>query len=677
MELEELEIKIVDTDPMRRTIVGIEKDWEQKKIYVPPFLIMMDFDKLYPNDEILIYGQFKQNHLFGRYFEGKFYRELLNGYWILKWLKIKKNLKDHTILKEVKKGTVLTNHKQDVKELLAVKKVHRFLEEKNVPIEVLAQIEHDFRWNKQALLYNPYTYLKYPNIHLPLVQKIATYTQKITKENHNIDYFVSYYLSQSYRNGHYFLPKKELIKQITTQGIKEEEIDHYFSHPPKEIEWVERSQNLYFKEKLNYEMEVAKDILKRLSIKPKGISIEKIEEWEKKKFGLAKNQKIAVEMALKENFCIVTGGPGVGKTTVCQCITDILGEEFTIQMVAPTGRAAKRAQESTGLPTCTVHSLLKYNGETFQVGENNQIKAKVLVVDESSMIDMELLYYLLKAVPLGTKIIFVGDVDQLPSVGAGQILRDMIESNIIPVTKLTEIFRQAADSPIITVAYAVNRGEYPENTNHPDLIMEEIHEEKEVARKTLEIATELYQNNNLYDVQVLIPMYGGEVGIDAINKELQQKLNPNEKGIVIKHYEIRKNDKVIQTENVKSKNIFNGDVGIVKEVSEREIKVSFQDREELVSYAKEEFYQLKLSYAITVHRSQGSEYKFVIIPTVFSYSVMLQKNLLYTAITRAKKKLWMFYQPKALHKSVQLESVPLRNTTLKELIQEYQIQSVI
>jgi exodeoxyribonuclease V alpha subunit len=340
----------------------------------------------------------------------------------------------------------------------------------------------------------------------------------------------------------------------------------------------------------------------------------------------------------------------------------------SILMVAPTGRAAKRANESTGLPTSTVHRLLEYNGTTFQKDEYNQIQTDILVIDECSMIDAPLLLQLLKATPLKTKIIFVGDVDQLPSVGPGQTLKDMIDSEKVPVTRLTEIFRQAADSPIITLAYAVNRGEMPNCEDHEDLEYIEFEEEEHVCQKTVEIASKLYKENDLFDVQVLVPMNKGKVGIKKINNELQARLTKPEPSVKIGDYEIRLDDKVIQTKNDYERSIYNGDVGKVTYVSNHLIKVKFQGSEEETRYTKEKFQELKLSYAITVHRSQGSEYKYAIIPTVNSYSRMLQKNLLYTAITRAKKKLWMIYQQSALEECVKLTSVPRRNTTLCELL---------
>lgn len=622
------------------------------------------FTNISPGDSLFLHGVYKQNSFIGRHFDTSFYREIVDEFWIAKWLKLDKGFKNKQIISMLLEKKELELIWHDWEQITKIYSIFKFLIKKQVPEEVISQIEHAHRWKWDELLENPYLLLTFISVSYSMVQEIIDKFQTGNPTSAKGKYLLEHILKKAHGQGHLFLPADTVAEELKKHQVKLSDVvlvDPFYRE----------EERIYLRVHFELEKEIAANIKMRLSLTKTNAATSTVAQWQEKKgFSLAKNQVEAVEMSLLEPFSIVTGGPGVGKTTVCNCITDLLGEAFSILMVAPTGRAAKRAQESTGLMASTIHRLLEYNGFVFKRNKNHPIETDVLVIDESSMVDAVLLLAMLEATPQETKIIFVGDVDQLPSVGPGQVLRDLIESGSVPVTRLTEIFRQAADSPIISCAYAVNRGELPEVIPHPDLIYLENQREPDIFRETVAIASNLYREHSFFDVQVLIPMYKGPVGIDAINTALQQALNPSGDFIVVGAYQLRLGDKVIQTRNDYGKGINNGDVGIITQLHAKSLEVTFQGNEKPISFSSEDFGDLQLSYAITVHRSQGSEYPYTIIPVVESYGVMLQKNLLYTAITRAKKKLWLLYQATALQEAVRLESVPIRFTTLKTMLQE-------
>lgn len=365
-------------------------------------------------------------------------------------------------------------------------------------------------------------------------------------------------------------------------------------------------------------------------------------------------QKKAIHEALKSNVFILTGGPGTGKTTVIKGIVyvyckyhqiPILYDNplFEVKLVAPTGRAAKRMNETTSLYAETIHRFLGYGFDgKFLFNKDNLINADVVIVDESSMIDVFLAAQLFQAIPLDTKIIIVGDEDQLPSVGPGQVLKDLIATDMIDYVQLTTIHRQAEDSKIIDLAYQVNHAQIPEDIKkvYPDRLFVEISGTQFQERLLSSIHYLQNQGYNLLeDIQILIPMYRGSTGIDAVNTLIQSEFNPNiQKAITHGDREFRIGDKVIQLVNQVEDNIMNGDQGIVVGITEGEfVVVDFLGNE--VVYKKGDLINLKHAYAMSIHKSQGSEYKVVIMPIFRSYSIMLKRKLLYTGITRAKEKL--------------------------------------
>ena len=406
--------------------------------------------------------------------------------------------------------------------------------------------------------------------------------------------------------------------------------------------------------------------------------------WVEKKLGLqlAENQKKAVAAAIQAKFMVITGGPGVGKTTIVNSIIKILeAKKLQILLAAPTGRAAKRLAETTGLEAKTIHRLLEYDPaeHRFKRDLENPLECDLLVIDESSMVDVQLMHSLLKAVPDAASVLLVGDVNQLPSVGAGQVLADIIESQVVMVVTLTEIFRQAKTSKIITNAHAINSGSMPELSNQleEDFFFVNAEAPEDAVRKVVQIVKERiprrWRYNPIRDVQVLCPANVGGIGAKSLNIELQKALNPAGSEKVEKFgVTFTCGDKVMQVQNNYDKEVFNGDIGFITRINaeEREAYIDFDNRE--VVYEFEELDEIALAYACTIHKSQGSEYPVVVIPVMMQHFMMLQRNLIYTGVTRGKKLVILVGQKKALSIAVKgKKQNKARYSKLKEwLLQE-------
>lgn len=384
-------------------------------------------------------------------------------------------------------------------------------------------------------------------------------------------------------------------------------------------------------------------------------------------------QAEAIRKAAAAKVLILTGGPGTGKTTTTQgIIAAYRAFGLKILLAAPTGRAAKRMMETTGLEAKTIHRLLEYKPpEGYQKNENQQLEGDVLIVDECSMIDVILMNALLKAIPLGMRLILVGDIDQLPSVGAGNVLRDMIDSECFPVIRLTRIFRQAKTSRIITNAHKINEGKMPDISNGKDTDFFFIEKEapEEAAAEIINLVKHKlprYYHMTSDQIQVLTPMQRGTVGATSLNQLLQEALNPQGEGLRRSGFVYRANDKVMQIRNNYDKEVFNGDIGIIETVNpgERVLKVNFDGR--IVEYDVTELDELAHAYATTIHKAQGSEYPIVVMPVLMNHFVMLQRNLIYTGITRSKKIMVIVGTRKALAYAVKNVTVAKRNTLLKE-----------
>lgn len=405
-----------------------------------------------------------------------------------------------------------------------------------------------------------------------------------------------------------------------------------------------------------------------------------IKVWEKdNQIQLAQKQKEAIKACLHHGVLVLTGGPGTGKTTVIKGILSILkAQGLKIRLAAPTGRAAKRLSETTGQKALTIHRLLEANNlaqdDNLQLGFSkdidDQLDADVIILDEVSMVDIVLMHHFLNAVPDGCRIILVGDTDQLPAVGPGSVLKDIIRSQKIPAIRLDEIFRQAQTSMIIQNAHIINAGRLPDlRKQYSDFVFYELNDDTSITQKILDLCTKDLPHEGfdvLKDVQVLSPMHRFLCGVENLNLMLQERLNPKKNQDELKYSSqtFRVGDKVMHIRNNYQKNVFNGDIGFIQDINNEKLTVDYFDH--IVTYEKNELNELTLAYASSVHKSQGSEYKVVIIPLSTSHYIMLQRNLLYTAITRAKQKVIIVGSKKALMTAIQSNRTQKRYTLLAE-----------
>jgi exodeoxyribonuclease V alpha subunit len=404
---------------------------------------------------------------------------------------------------------------------------------------------------------------------------------------------------------------------------------------------------------------------------------------ERRNIVLTAKQREAVQMAYTRKVSILTGGPGTGKSTSLRALLMVLRKRrVNVALAAPTGRAAKRLTEATGAlatPAKTLHRLLEFvpHDNSYQRNESNPLPYDFVIVDEVSMIDILLFYHLLKALPPTAHLLLVGDADQLPSVGPGNVLRDLLRSEAIPSVRLTDLFRQAAASQIIVNAHRINSGQVPPLKPEPysDFYFLAEEDPVRVQQRVLDYVQRRiprhYQLNPLTDIQVLSPMYKGAVGVSLLNEELQARLNPQTAGMLEwGGRSFRVGDKVMQVRNDYDKGVFNGDIGWIRFINKEQsiLKVEFQEEAGplLVEYEFHELDELVLAYAVTIHKSQGSEYPAIVVPLVQQHYMLLQRNLLYTAITRARRLCVIIGQPRALEVAVKNDRVARRNTALAE-----------
>ncbi len=495
-----------------------------------------------------------------------------------------------------------------------------------------------------------------------------------------------YILTKEADNGHVYLPKDELIRltvkqlaideAIVTEAIKYlEKGEHVVS------EYFDEHTAIYLSDFHHFETQIS-FYLGRLLATPKQVFFKDVEKDVSEIINslpikLAQSQEEAVYTAAKSKMMILTGGPGTGKTTIINAIIKVFQKaKAKIMLAAPTGRAAKRMSETSGLEAKTLHRLLEYNPNEngFARNENNALQCSLLIIDEASMIDIYLMYSLIKAVPQTCTVLFVGDINQLPSVGAGNVLRDCIYSNKIPVVELTQIFRQAEKSDIIKNAHRINQGIVPylmvDKQQESDFYFVSEADSQKACDIIIELAAtrlpKKYALDPFLDIQILSPMLKGTCGVLNLNKQLQQRLNSEGNYLQRGDRIFRINDKVMQIKNNYDKDIYNGDIGIIIELDleEKSLLVRFDDR--YIPYLIEEFDELTLAYAISIHKSQGGEYPCVIVPLLNEHYIMLQRNLIYTAVTRGKKLVIVVGTPKAMKMAIASNTIHQRYTKLSE-----------
>jgi exodeoxyribonuclease V alpha subunit len=495
-------------------------------------------------------------------------------------------------------------------------------------------------------------------------------------------------LDQATTEGHCALPRRDLLECATRLlEVDEAVVLAAFERHLKDerilSEKIAGEEMIFLPLLRDAEERIARQLLRLSKAKEPEppIDVDKAIPWVEEKTGrkLSPSQHDALRTALRSRAVVITGGPGVGKTTLVQSLLRILtAKKLKCILAAPTGRAAQRLAEATGLEASTLHRLLEFQPSKggFQRNASNPLEGDVVVVDEVSMVDVPLMSRLLDAMPRKARLILVGDADQLPSVGPGLVLGDIIRSGIIPVVHLREIFRQAGDSRIISGAHAINRGEVPDIIEAPkdsDFVFIDREDPEECAATLVSMVRDRLPKHLGLDpiegIQILSPMHRGSLGIKELNLRLQSSLNPRSE--YREEYQaygniFRVGDKVIQTSNNYDKEVFNGDIGRIRSMDkeEKQVVVRFGKRE--VIYEFSDLDELELAYAITIHKSQGSEFPVVVIPLAMQQYLLLQRNLLYTGVTRGKRMVVLIGQKKALGMAVRNESTRHRHGGLLE-----------
>ena len=504
---------------------------------------------------------------------------------------------------------------------------------------------------------------------------------------------VQYTLQDLASQGHVGYPEPGVVEQTTKlveidQLIVEDAVKSAVAEKTVIQETVEGESWLYLTALHRAEVGLAQGVRRIASSTPHPmpvIDLEKAIAWIEGKLAikLAALQQEAIRQACQQKMLVITGGPGVGKTTLVRSILEVFqAKKMKCVLAAPTGRAAKRMAETTGQTAKTIHRLLEFDPATgdFKRNQQHPLTGDLFVLDEVSMVDVVLGHQFFRAVPSNACVILVGDVDQLPSVGPGSVLANLISSGVVPVVRLTEIFRQAAESDIVTAAYAINQGRMP-NLKAPDEGLSDFYfieaQEPEaiqdlIVRLVKERIPARFGFTPKTDIQVLTPMNRSALGAMNLNQVLQTALNPGDGGPEVQRFgwTFRLGDRVIQTENDYNRDVFNGDLGVIESINriEQEMVVNFEGRS--VAYDFGDLDEIALAYVLSIHKSQGSEFPCVVIPLHTQHYMMLQRKLLYTAVTRGKKLVVLVGTKKALGMAVRRQDTSKRYTALRKRLQE-------
>ncbi|OQA76792.1 MAG: ATP-dependent RecD-like DNA helicase [bacterium ADurb.Bin243] len=570
----------------------------------------------------------------------------------------------------------------------AIRGIMIFLQKYNISTSIATKIYRHYGENSiSALTENPYRLADdIYGIGFKSADRIALSMNIAEDSEVRARACVSYCLGQQVLEGHIFTFKTKLFEElkqfIDIQPHRFEGVIEKMAAAEDIV--VENGDQIYLNSLYISESRAAKNLVKIFKTPFKKLIFEvdaiiaRIESTSKIKYSPL--QLEAINTALISKAMVLTGGPGTGKTTTIRGIIrafKMLG--LKVLQCAPTGRAAKKMEESTGETSKTIHRLLEFSpgGKGFLKGPNEPLDCDVLICDEVSMIDIVLMHHLLKAVPPHAKIVLIGDINQLPSVGPGSVLKDVIGSKVIPTISLDRIFRQDEKSLIITNAHRINNGEMPYFPDKSagelaDFYFIEKEDQASTAAAIIKMVTERIPDKfglkPIDDVQVLCPMYRGECGVTSLNGVLQGALNPSKLELFHKTRIFKLGDKVIQNENDYKKNVFNGDIGKISDVrtQDRSLVIDFPQGQ--IEYEYNDLDSLELAYAITIHKSQGSEYPAVVIPVLTSHFIMLQRNLLYTAVTRAKMLVILIGTKKAVHIALSNNKVLERNSNLLKRI---------
>lgn len=532
---------------------------------------------------------------------------------------------------------------------------------------------------------NPYALIRDVwGIGFKLADNLARNMGILADDGARIQAGIGFILEEMSKQGHCYAEFSELV---TGAGrlleVGEERVEGEVRHLAREKLIIEGNEDLFYLPTLFYCELGIKDrietMLATILQRPDFDEIAVVEEISRTAGIIYDDiQRSAIRMSLSSRVMVLTGGPGTGKTTTVMGILRALDTQNRhILLAAPTGRAAKKLAETTGKSAMTIHRLLEFSpAEGFMKNESSKLDCDTLILDEASMIDVVLMHQVLKALPDTASLILVGDVDQLPAVGPGDVLRDFIDSEMLDVIRLSRIFRQGKSSSIVDNAHRINQGEMIDTQHKKDsdfFFMKE--KDSDALLKTIKslVSTRLpntYDLDPLKDIQVLSPMQKGQLGAKNLNIELQKVLNPQTQKVVFGQTEFRLHDRVMQIRNNYDKKIFNGDIGLIKaiDMDTKQLMIDFSG-DELV-YDLSDLDELVLAYAVTIHKSQGSEYPVVITPLTMSHYIMLRRNLIYTAVTRASKLMILLGEKRALRKAISQQDVNGRNTRLKERLRE-------